>query len=336
MSKRHLLYRNPSPPNCSRGILLLAALALLVIDGPAFAIDTLAYSFETVDEQGRPDGFRNNGGGTTVTQDTIGATDGTKSMKVSIVAGQTFSGALTEALDPNIFGDPPGLDHVHFDLHITQRFDTNGVFADIGVTVFGVTQPDFPGGQQGVAAQLANLEEDQLKIGNLEPGTYRDQRIDMDKLVDELTFTTKTFNQIFGTLGSGPDDIIPTSFYFYFNKSGDNALTVYIDNVRFGTSVPGDYNGNDVVDTADYVLWRKMPGAVPANFNFRNEVVTPGTVDAGDYTAWRARFGNNSAFGSGLGSGAVPEPASGLLLLIAGAAIGIRRLRKMVPQRGKA
>jgi len=177
------------------------------------------------------------------------------------------------------------------------------------------------------------LSEDEVPVGGLEPGTYRDRRIDLDKLTDPLTFETKTFNQIFGTVGSGPDDIIPTGFEFYFNKTGgaEFPLTVYIDNVRFGTSVPGDYNGNDVVDAADYVLWRKMPGTIPANANFRSEVASPGTVDAADYTAWRARFGNNSAFGSGLANSSVPEPASGLLLLIAAsAACNLRRTRALV------
>jgi hypothetical protein len=291
----------------------------------AVAVDSLAYSFEDDLE-----GFHANGGGTTVTQDTIGATDGTQSMKVSVVTGATFVGAQTATLDPAVFGDPPGLDHVHFDLTVTSRFDTTGVFADVGVIVFGVTQPDFPGGQQGTQAQLANLAEDQVPIGHLDPGTYRDLRIDLDKLTDPLTFETKTFNQIFGTLGSGPNDIIPTSFEFYFNKSNDAPLTVYVDNIRFGTSVPGDYNGNDVVDAGDYVLWRKLPaGAIPANstLNWRNEVATIGTVDAADYAAWRARFGNNSAAGSGLASGAVPEPASSSLLIVAACLLHIQRNR---------
>jgi hypothetical protein len=297
-------------------------------------VDSLAYSFETLDQSGKPDGFGPNGGGVTVTQDTIGATTGTHSMKVSIVGGATFVGALTGSLDPTIFGDPPGLDHVHFDMTITQRFDIPNPspppdrlgFARIGVIIFGVTQPDFPGGQQAVQAQIANLAEDEVPVGGLEPGTYRDQRIDLDKLTDPLTFETKTFNQIFGTIGSGPDDIIPTSFELYFNKTGgtDFPLTVYIDNIRFGTSVPGDYNGNDVVDAADYVLWRKTTNPEPANF--RNEVASPGTIDAADYAAWRARFGNNSAPGSGLVSDSVPEPASGWLLVIAmGAACRSRR-----------
>jgi hypothetical protein len=284
------------------------------------AVDSLAYSFETGLQ-----GFGPNGGGTTITQDTIGATDGPHSMKVSVVGGATFVGALTGSLDPAIFGDPPGLDHVHFDMTITQRFDIPNPspppdrlgFARIGVIIFGVTQPDFPGGQVAVQAQIANLAEDEVPVGGLEPGTYKDRRIDLDKLTDPLTFETKTFNQIFGTVGSGPDDIIPTGFELYFNKTGgtDFPLTVYIDNIRFGTSVPGDYNGNDVVDAADYVLWRKTTNPEPANF--RNEVASPGTIDAADYAAWRARFGNNSALGSGLVSSSVPEPASGWLLLIA-------------------
>jgi hypothetical protein len=319
-------------PFFRRQLALAFTVALLAaLPQYAMAVDALAYSFEN-DLQG----FHPNGLGTTITQDTIGATQGTHSMKVSIVGGATFVGALTPTLDPSIFGDPPGLDHVHFDMTITQRFDQLNPnpppdrigFARIGVIVFGTTQPDFPGGQQDTQAQLANLAEDEVPVGGLEPGTYRDQRIDLDKLGDPFGAPQpKTFNEIFGTVGSGPNDIIPIGFELYFNKTGDPnfPLTVYIDNIRFGTSVPGDYNGNDVVDAADYVLWRKNPGPVPTNFNFRNEVVTVGTVEPGDYTAWRARFGNNSVTGSGLGNGKVPEPASGLLLLVAACAAACRR-----------
>src|SRR5690348_7023530 len=94
----------------SPALILAAGLLLSTsFSRTAFAVDQLAYSFES-DLQG----FHANGGGTTVTQDTIGATDGTQSMKVSIVAGATFVGAQSATLDPTIFGDPPGLDHVHF------------------------------------------------------------------------------------------------------------------------------------------------------------------------------------------------------------------------------
>jgi hypothetical protein len=67
---------------------------------------------------------------------------------------------------------------------------------------------------------------------------------------------------------------------------------------------PGDYNGNSVVDAADYVLWRN-------GGPLQNEVDTPGAADAADYTAWRARFGNTSGVGSVLlASVPIPEPAT--------------------------
>lgn len=78
------------------------------------------------------------------------------------------------------------------------------------------------------------------------------------------------------------------------------------------TGVPGDYNGNGVVDAADYVRWRNGDSLM-------NEVVTPGSNTPEDYTAWRARFGNTSGSGAGLGGGAaVPEPTSlGLIACVA-------------------
>jgi hypothetical protein len=74
--------------------------------------------------------------------------------------------------------------------------------------------------------------------------------------------------------------------------------------------VPGDYNGNGVVDAADYVLWRN-------NGPLQNEVDTPGTVNAADYTAWKARFGNTSGAGSlSFAIGPIPEPATVVLAVI--------------------
>jgi hypothetical protein len=78
-------------------------------------------------------------------------------------------------------------------------------------------------------------------------------------------------------------------------------------------TVPGDYNGNGVVDGADYVLWRN-------GGPLQNEVVTIGSVTPEDYTEWRSRFGNTGG-GGPLGSGVVPEPGTGLLLLAAALAI---------------
>jgi hypothetical protein len=89
-------------------------------------------------------------------------------------------------------------------------------------------------------------------------------------------------------------------------------------------TLPGDYNHDDVVDAADYVVWRNALGqsgtglAADGNGN--------GTIDAGDYSLWKANFGNTS--GSGAGSifitASVPEPACGSLLCWTAAVLLVR------------
>jgi hypothetical protein len=86
--------------------------------------------------------------------------------------------------------------------------------------------------------------------------------------------------------------------------------------------VQGDYNGNGVVDAADYVVWRSSVGQ--STLLNRSASIT-GTVGAADYNFWRSKFGNTSGSGTSLGGSAVPEPTSALLLLLGLAAFGGRR-----------
>jgi hypothetical protein len=91
--------------------------------------------------------------------------------------------------------------------------------------------------------------------------------------------------------------------------------------------LPGDYNDNGVVDAADYVGWRNGLGT---------------TYTQADYDVWRAHFGRAPSAGWSAGSGAVdplsrvltsvqslsaavPEPANGLLAVLAVVSSLIRR-----------
>lgn len=279
-------------------ICAVSTLAILISGQATPAADVLAYSFETIQGPG-PDGFDTNTGGT-YTQDTIGATEGANSMKVSLVAnGDGFVGAVTTLINPTptgaIIGNPPGIDHVTFDVTITEEFTGN--FSNMGVIIFGCTQAN----SCGLKRQYLDEENIDLPVG-----THHDLRIDLLASFESLD----SFNDTFGEPGSG-SDLYPTGFQFYFNKSFNTAQTLYIDNVRVGMTsagVPGDYNANGIVDAGDYVLWRK-------GGPLQNEVDVPGTVNAADYTEWRTRFGNTS--GSGLSNGAVPEPTSVLSLVVA-------------------
>jgi hypothetical protein len=82
-----------------------------------------------------------------------------------------------------------------------------------------------------------------------------------------------------------------------------------------GEPIQGDYNGNGVVDAADYTLWRDNLNA--PNEDAINNNGDGGGVTASDYTYWKARFGNTSNPGAGsVATGAVPEPATALLAFV--------------------
>ena len=49
----------------------------------------------------------------------------------------------------------------------------------------------------------------------------------------------------------------------------------------------GDYNGDDVVDAADYTVWRNN---LNSNEQLPNDM-TPGSVTADDYDVWKKNFG---------------------------------------------
>jgi dockerin type I repeat protein len=120
---------------------------------------------------------------------------------------------------------------------------------------------------------------------------------------------------------------------YVFASDGDATF----DNFRSEDVVAGDYNRNNVVDSGDYVLWRKTLGNAgptanpPTSFQdmSANGDVTAGelsqVINQGDYTFWRSRFGN-VVINSGIGSGSsVPEPAGALLVLLGLASFACRR-----------
>lgn len=323
---------------CSRAGAVLFIFTGLFVCGPhpAHAQVTQAYSFE-------PDleGFFAVGGGLTVSHETsgLGATDGANSMKLEFTDFSSFAGARTTNIHP-AFNDPLGVDFVRFDLTNTNRFappptdpPTPGVptFANASVTFFG----DLPGNPVSPAQIQFFFSE--AAIGNLEPGTH------------EVEISLRNEGGPFGTGGGLNVDtgevkgydayvaagFVPIEFQIYVNKSlsiGNPAFawTVYIDNIRVGrdvAGVPGDYNENGSVDAADYVVWRNNDGT---NNPLPNDNGLGVPIGSTHYDLWRANFGGTFP-ASGSVIGAVPEPASAVLILLG---ITCWRPRKRAAQPG--
>ncbi|MCA9176678.1 MAG: hypothetical protein KDB14_19455, partial [Planctomycetales bacterium] len=86
----------------------------------------------------------------------------------------------------------------------------------------------------------------------------------------------------------------------------------------FQAGLAGDYNGDGVVDAADYTVWRD-------GGPLQNETQTPGLVTIEDYAAWRSNYGAHSGGGGGFLT--APEPMTTPLSLMAAGAVGWRRGR---------
>jgi glucosylceramidase len=99
-----------------------------------------------------------------------------------------------------------------------------------------------------------------------------------------------------------PNNAVEARLSLLFKDQSGGAGTAYLDAAKFEVvqRIPGDYNGNGVVDAADYVVWRK---------GFAN------TFTQSDYDVWRAHFGETLDSGSAaIGILAVPEPVASVLL----------------------
>ena len=143
----------------------------------------------------------------------------------------------------------------------------------------------------------------------------------------------------FASISGLPANISATLNYAFagtdsLGRVGDgNDLAITLS--RIGGPL-GDYNGNGIVDAADYSVWRDSLGsmtqlAADGNHN--------GKIDAADYDVWKTNFG---VVGLGAGAGAAaPEPGTQCLLEVGWGLMGLawigrelNRKRVTAPSKG--
>jgi hypothetical protein len=97
------------------------------------------------------------------------------------------------------------------------------------------------------------------------------------------------------------------------------------------TEPTGDYNGDHVVDAADYTIWRDTLGSmIDLRANGDDTGLSAGIIDDADYDFWKAHFGDVVPMGAGSRAAAVPEPST--MLLLVGGLLMIARFRNLTPR----
>lgn len=188
--------------------------ALIVAAGAVSArAQVQLYSFEDGTQGFGPNGFPV----PTVAQDTVGATHGAYSLLFGLGQPQTFSGALTSTVNQAALLDP-ATTAIAVDVTVPQGAGeyTGAGFANMGITFYGSIPSQ---GVFGVPVQTNGASERNV---DLAPGTYT--------LVIPLVSATGPMRNAFGT---GPGQFTDlTGLQFYINKSPDDDMVVYLDNVR--------------------------------------------------------------------------------------------------------
>jgi hypothetical protein len=95
-----------------------------------------------------------------------------------------------------------------------------------------------------------------------------------------------------------------------------------------GVQVPGDYNGDGIIDAADYTVWRDTLGQSGSGLAADGD--GDGIIGQADYDWWVLKFGSGGASGAGSGAAAAgltgcamatPEPSTAALLIVAAAGV---------------
>jgi hypothetical protein len=175
------------------------------------------------------------------------------------------------------------------------------IASDAGNTVQSITVPQTDGGPLTikVADPVQNgIDEHYLEYLLGDPPADEGAYAFFARLISPAYVTSDPFLVI---LNDGIDD----------TQDPGELLTAALA-INKAALLAGDYDHNDVVDAADWTLWKTTFGSTT---QLAAEGNGDGIVNAADYTVWRDHFGQ-SASGISSASG-VPEPPSFALLLAA-------------------
>jgi autotransporter-associated beta strand protein len=128
-------------------------------------------------------------------------------------------------------------------------------------------------------------------------------------------------------LGSGVGTFLsqipngPAGFNYALDNTG-STIDLIVSSIITNTA---DFNGDGIIDAADYVLWRKYDGTTGTGTQQTGDANGDTNVDSLDYDIWVATFGDTVPGSGAGGGGAVPEPGATVLLALAAPIFAWRR-----------
>ena len=111
------------------------------------------------------------------------------------------------------------------------------------------------------------------------------------------------------------------------NSTGSDHYPIVGDYALVGVPLvlKGDYNGDGIVNAADYIVWRDSLGQTGSGLAADGN--GDGTVTPADYDIWKANFGQSSNGAGASASTRVPEPSTLLLVSVGLGSLGLMHSR---------
>jgi hypothetical protein len=198
------------------------------------------------------------------------------------------------------------------DLHLKFRVEAFGGSNSFAGQTLAMTGLTGDGGILFVSGDLTNANGGSLAS----TAAIADNETPFLRFSDTTSFSPKSHvnvaMNVFLTGLVATDDLALNSFTQRFAQTGLPGQ-------------PGDYNDDGTVNAADYTVYRNRKSAIGGT-TLVNEGLTLGNVTIEDYEFWKDHYGEPGNQGAGLPEGAsVPEPATMVLLIFAGAGLCVRR-----------
>jgi len=156
---------------------------------------------------------------------------------------------------------------------------------------------------------------DTTGIGSSLYATLADGSLQGVTLRREANTNADTFNQsdVPVHFGLGTSTLIDQLLIRWADGTAQVIDSILANQYITVTYNPGDYNGDNVVDAGDYLVWKKSYGTVSSLFTIN------------DYLVWRSRYGTSIPGSGSIAGSEVPEPAAIVLIGLGCVAMGFTR-----------